>query len=145
MSRFYPDGYVFDDAVSVDSDNIRQTALEHAIALAKRNSLNDKFAQAWAAIKGQQLTAEHKFHPTRKWRFDFAHLDTKIAIELEGLTHKGGRHQSVKGYTADVEKYNEATLLGWTVFRLTKSQIDIPTLRQINYFIEQKQSRGVLQ
>jgi len=119
-----------------------KTALEHAIALAKRNTLNNKFAQAWAAIKGQQLTAEHKFHATRKWRFDFAHLESKIAIELEGLTHKGGRHQSVKGYTADVEKYNAAALLGWTVMRLTKSQIDIPHLLEIRGLIELRQSRG---
>ena len=34
---------------------------------------------------------EYQFHPTRKWRFDFAHLDRKIAVECEGgIWRQGG-------------------------------------------------------
>ncbi|HAT10302.1 MAG TPA: hypothetical protein DCS97_06855, partial [Planctomycetes bacterium] len=28
--------------------------------------------------------AEHRFHPTRKWRFDFARPDIHLAIEIDG-------------------------------------------------------------
>lgn len=68
---------------------------------------------------------EVKFHPDRKWRFDFANLVLMIAIECEGVVADGkGRHQTAKGYTADCEKYNEATVLGWRVLRFTRKQVE---------------------
>lgn len=62
---------------------------------------------------------EFKFHPTRKWRFDFAWPDWFVACEAEGGIWRGGRHQTARGYTADCEKYSEAAILGWTVVRVT--------------------------
>lgn len=63
---------------------------------------------------------EHKFHPKRRWLFDYAIIDKKIAIEYEGVFGGGkSRHTTVTGYTGDTEKYNEATLLGWKVLRYT--------------------------
>ncbi len=58
---------------------------------------------------------EFRFHPTRRWRFDYAWPDKKIAIEIHGATHRGGRHVTGKGFAADREKMNEAQLLGWIV------------------------------
>lgn len=75
---------------------------------------------------------EYKFHPTRKWRFDFAWPELKFAVEIEGVTYYGinkngtmklGRHQQAKGVTADCEKYGEAMLLGWTVYRCTQALV----------------------
>lgn len=66
---------------------------------------------------------EHRFHPLRKWRFDFAWPDRKVALEIEGLTHEGGRHQRLAGYAADLEKYNAALLQGWQVLRVTGRMI----------------------
>lgn len=40
---------------------------------------------------------EHKFHPIRKWRFDYAIPEHKIALEVEGGVWTGGRHTSPKG------------------------------------------------
>lgn len=68
---------------------------------------------------------EYKFHPERKWRFDFA-IDPegyKIAIEIEGGTYIGGRHTRGKGYANDCEKYSSATVLGWSVLRYTTGQL----------------------
>ena len=65
---------------------------------------------------------EHKFHLTRKWRFDYANVEKKIAIEIEGGVWVAGRHTRGKGYINDLEKYNQAQLLGWRVFRYTPSQ-----------------------
>jgi len=59
----------------------------------------------------------------RLWRFDFAWIDQRIAGELEGGTWSGGRHTTGKGYAGDVEKYNEAALLGWFVIRFTPAQV----------------------
>lgn len=84
------------------------------------------------AILAFQLTAykipfeqEWYFHPVRRWRFDFALLDHKIGIEVEGgiwLGAKGG-HTSGTGYTKDLEKYNEASQLGWKLLRFTPQQV----------------------
>jgi very-short-patch-repair endonuclease len=79
------------------------------------------FAFQMKAIKlDAGMVREFKFHDKRKWRFDFAWPDLKIAVECEGVTSFGktlGRHQTAKGYRGDLEKYNAATLLGWRVLR----------------------------
>lgn len=61
---------------------------------------------------------EVRFHPTRKWKFDVAWLDDKIALEIEGAVFQNGRHTRGKGYLADCEKYSEAAILGWIVLRV---------------------------
>ena len=66
---------------------------------------------------------EYKFHPTRKWRFDFAWPHAFIALEIEGGVWTGGRHTSGAGFVKDMEKYNEAGLLGWRIFRVTPNQV----------------------
>lgn len=64
-------------------------------------------------------TREHHFHPTRDFSMDFAWPDLLICIEYEG---KG--HSRWNRYHSDVDKYNLAELLGWTVFRITFKQLD---------------------
>lgn len=66
---------------------------------------------------------EYKFHPDRRWRFDFAYPDLKIAIEIEGGTFVNGRHNRGAGFQSDCQKYNEAGLLGWTVYRFTGAMV----------------------
>ena len=66
---------------------------------------------------------EYRFHDTRRWRFDFAYPDLKIAIEVEGGVFGGGRHTRGKGFTNDCVKYNTANELGWTVYRYTTEQV----------------------
>lgn len=62
---------------------------------------------------------EHRFHPTRKWRFDLAWPDRRLAIEIDGVTYEGGRHQRIEGFTKDLHKHNAATLLNWRVLYMT--------------------------
>ena len=74
-------------------------------------------------IYGLLPERELKFHPKRKWRFDFAFPEAKIAAEIEGGVWSGGRHNRASGYTKDCEKYNNAVLLGWRVFRFTSDMV----------------------
>ena len=67
--------------------------------------------------------AEHRFHPTRLWRFDFAWPEHRVAVEIEGGIWTQGGHTRGRGFRADMEKYNEAALHGWTVLRYTPKQI----------------------
>ncbi|MFA3075286.1 endonuclease domain-containing protein [Acinetobacter pittii] len=66
---------------------------------------------------------EYKFHPTRKWRADFLITGTKILIEVEGGIWSGGRHTRGKGYIGDMEKYNSASMMGFTVLRFCTEQV----------------------
>lgn len=90
-----------------------------------------KFTLFWRSLGGPQLTPEVKVVPDRRWRFDFAHPGTRIAIEIEGGTWTGGRHTRGSGYAKDCEKYNEAQLAGWTVFRLTGEMITTPNVERL--------------
>ena len=62
---------------------------------------------------------EYRFCKARKWRFDFAIPDKKIALEAEGAIYTRGRHTRPMGYSKDCEKYNRAALDGWKVLRYT--------------------------
>lgn len=66
--------------------------------------------------------AEHRFHPVRKWRFDAAFLEAKIAVEFQGGSWVGGRHTRASGYEKDREKMNEAVVVGWRVIEVTHRQ-----------------------
>ena len=61
---------------------------------------------------------EYRFDLTRKWRFDFAWADHKIAVEIEGGLRQSGRHQSYTGFINDAEKYEAALYQGWRVYRV---------------------------
>ena len=67
---------------------------------------------------------EYRFAPPRRWRFDYAWPDRRLALEVEGGTWAGGRHVRGKGYEGDCEKYNAAALLGWTVLRVTTAMLN---------------------
>jgi very-short-patch-repair endonuclease len=82
------------------------------------------------ATLGQHMRAagltperEYRFHPTRRWRFDFAFTEQKLAVECEGGSWVNGRHVRGAGFEADTEKYNAAAMQGWTVLRFTSRMI----------------------
>ncbi len=62
------------------------------------------------------------FAPPRKWRADFA-IGT-LLVEVDGGTWTGGRHVTGTGYAADIEKANEAMLMGYRVLRVTPAMVD---------------------
>lgn len=82
----------------------------------------------WKWRKLPQPIAEYKFHPDRKWRFDFAWIEKKIALEVEGgiwqRKYGAGGHNRGSGMIRDMEKYNSATKLGWQIYRFSSDQMD---------------------
>jgi hypothetical protein len=70
-------------------------------------------------------TPEYEFHPTRKFRFDYALPEHKIAIEVEGGIWRegGGAHSHPSNILRDLEKYNEAACLGWRVLRVVPEKL----------------------
>jgi hypothetical protein len=66
---------------------------------------------------------EVRFHPSRKWRFDYGWRDRRLALEVEGAVWVQGRHTRGSGYVKDCEKYSEAAILGWRILRCTPQQV----------------------
>jgi very-short-patch-repair endonuclease len=95
--------------------------------------LERKFLHYWRVLGGPELTPEFRFHAGRKWRADFAHIESQTLIEIEGGIYLagGGRHNRAVGFAADTEKYLEAALAGWRVLRLTDRQITAAIIERI--------------
>lgn len=86
---------------------------------------------------------EHQFMTDRKFAFDIAWVDVRLAVEIEGGIYgkpskrcpvckraSVGGHSSVSGILRDIEKGNLAIIAGWTVLRATPQQLT--TLEFIN-------------
>lgn len=69
---------------------------------------------------------EYRFAPPRRWRADFAHVASRVLVEIEGGVWTRGRHVRGDGFRRDCEKYNAAAADGWRVFRLTTEMASDP-------------------
>jgi hypothetical protein len=105
------------------------------------SDLERTFDTYWRMIGGPVLLSEYRFSAEavggpgkdlrarlaaaglRDWRFDRAHLASKVAIELDGGTWTNGRHSRGAGFSEDCRKINSAQLLGWRVFRFTSDML----------------------
>lgn len=87
------------------------------------SDLEDTLIFQLHAMGAPEPTREHRFHDTRKWRYDLAWIDKKIAVEVEGGVYIQGRHSRGAGMEADCDKYNAAQRLGWKVYRYTAKKI----------------------
>lgn len=75
------------------------------------------------ALRLPEPLREFRFMPPRRFRFDFAWPDLKVALETEGGTWASGRHNRGTGYESDCEKYSEAAIRGWRVIRVTGKMV----------------------
>ena len=92
------------------------------------NSANSKpapnptiFQQVCKTYRLPEPTPEFQFHPNRKWRCDwfFEANGRRVALEIEGGVHTGGRHTRGAGFMKDVEKYNTLSMRGIFLIRVT--------------------------
>jgi hypothetical protein len=91
------------------------------------------------AYRGPELAAEVRFHPTRKWRMDLAHVETKVAVEFHGAIWAKGRHTRGKGFAEDRDKMASAQELGWIVFEICDVRSVVDWARRVEQAIEQRQ------
>lgn len=87
--------------------------------ISKEKIFMQSVLSAWCIKNNLVLSTEHKFHPVRKWRFDWSVNSIKLAIEYEGVFSSKSRHTTLKGYSVDTDKYRAAVILGWRVLRYT--------------------------
>jgi hypothetical protein len=101
------------------------------------SALEDQFLSLWQAHY-PQLILEREFSDIDAWekdyqerylkskrskryRLDFAHLQSKVGVEIQGGVYNRGRHVTGSGYERDCKKYNLAYTSEWTIFLLTNS------------------------
>jgi len=66
---------------------------------------------------------EYRFHTARRWRFDLAWPDLRVAVEVDGGAFAGGRHTRGAGFREDCVKLCEAGALGWRVLRVMPEHV----------------------
>ena len=87
----------------------------------------------WIENYEETMTPQHKFHPIRAWRFDFAFPSYMIAIEIQG---HGTGHTSYEGMRRDYEKHNEAMKLGWGLMYIMSVDLQPHTISKTCSYIE---------
>lgn len=109
----------------------------------RQSSLETAFETRWLQLSPDYPPPqrEWKFLTGRKFAFDFAWPEYKVAVEMEGGIHGRGRHVRPAGYEKDCEKYNLAALFGWCVLRYTGGMLERDPEKivgQIQWILEQR-------
>ena len=95
------------------------------ISIPRVNSGEEAFVFWCRAFKLPLPKREYVFHPTRKWRLDFAWPDLRAAVEIEGgiWVPGGGAHSRPMNIRRDLEKGNALAMLGWHVLRIPPEDV----------------------
>jgi very-short-patch-repair endonuclease len=107
------------------------------------SNLERAFETRWLQLSEgfPDYVPEYRFMTERRFKFDCAWIEQKVAVELEGGTRTGGRHVRGDGYAMDCVKYNFAVLMGWAVLRYTADMLNndpITVIEQIKWLLEQR-------
>lgn len=104
------------------------------------SDLEITFANLWVAYYPEiDLHSEYPFAMPRRFRFDFAHLPSKVAVEIQGgIFNPNTRHINGAALLKEHEKLNLAALHGWRLFYVsTKTVNDRSLYEQIATAIRQ--------
>lgn len=85
---------------------------------ASNTNLENAFAQ-WLTFKNIQYVRQFQAIKDRRYKCDFYLPKWNVIIEIEGGQWIQGRHQRGSGFKNDIEKYNQLTLSGYRILRLT--------------------------
>ena len=100
-----------------------------------KSSLEREFICIWQVYYPDTiLEPERRIIPGRRYSFDYVHLPSKVAIELQGGTYVRSRsaHSSGTGLDRDYEKNNLAQIHGYLIFQLSCKMITPQWLEQIH-------------
>ncbi|MCK5643340.1 MAG: hypothetical protein KAJ19_21200 [Gammaproteobacteria bacterium] len=108
----------------------------------RMSNLEVFFIRRWCALmpNAQLPVSEYRFCE-RLWRFDFAWIEQRVAVECEGgiwMQTKTGRsagHAHPDRFRKDAEKYNAALMLGWKVLRFTSGMLRDDPVACINQVV----------
>jgi len=101
--------------------------------------LEEQFISLWEYQHPNiDLHREYRFHPKRRYRADFANIESKVLVEIQGGIWGRNRtgHSSGTGIERDCEKFALAASEGWLVFPLSERMITQEWLSAIASSIE---------
>ena len=116
----------------------------------------DLFVIACKQHLGVIVETEYYFDSIRRWRFDYAIPEAKIALEKDGgsyskrtyknkqgelITTIGGRHNSGTGFLNDQEKMNKALELGWRVTHCIPKDLMTKGYQQIEQLLNNNKTK----
>jgi very-short-patch-repair endonuclease len=87
------------------------------------SALERHLADSLAATGLPEPVREFRFHPPRMWRVDFAFVEQRLAVEIEGGIYRGGGHTTVNGIRRDIAKANQLMFDGWRLLRVHGDQV----------------------
>ena len=87
------------------------------------SELEDIFAAQLNAVGLDGYVREYQAIPGRKFRFDFAFVDERLLVEINGGTYNGGAHGRGVGINRDYEKGNLAVVNNWRVLSFDTKQV----------------------
>ena len=103
------------------------------------SNLEQLFEVQWESLYPDfELWAEQKLIPNRRFRFDFVHYPSKVAIEINGGNWAGGRHTRAGALNKEYEKILLAALEGYLVLFLSQDQITDDYLEIISQILMQR-------
>lgn len=106
-------------------------------------SAERNFLLRWIAQNGHDLVFQHRPLEKRKYAFDFAHLASRTAIEVDGGIWRGtkGAHGG-RGAIRDRVKDLEVAMAGWHVVRVApemlRGSVGWKTIANIKQLIEMR-------
>lgn len=121
------------------------TASRHVKIAASTSTSADPYHIA-ALCKAEGLPVpvrEHRFAEPRLWRFDYAWIERRIAMEVDGgvWDFAPGRHSRRQGYINDQRKRNAAQLRGWIVLCYTPQTLG-ECVADLRALLERGQKKG---
>ena len=87
------------------------------------SALENLFAMQLDSAGLTQYVREYQAIPGRKFRFDFAFVDERLLVEINGGTYNGGAHGRGVGINRDYEKGNLAVVNNWRVLSFDTKQV----------------------
>ena len=99
-----------------------------------KSALEAELALQIKALGLPEPVREYRAIAGRKFRFDFAWLEQRLLVEVNGGTYTQGAHSTGRGIARDYEKANLAVLQGWRVLtfdgKSVKSGEAVETIRK---------------
>jgi very-short-patch-repair endonuclease len=97
-----------------------------------KSELEATFLHYWRLLAHDlpEPEREYRFHPVRRFRWDFAWPKRKVAVEIQGGTWmrtkmgRSGGHAHPSRLEKDAEKYNLGQQEGWSVYLITGQMLD---------------------
>lgn len=75
---------------------------------------------------------QYRFHSSRRWLADFCWPESRLIVEINGMTHVASRgHTSWAGIHRDYEKANGAQAMGYRYYQFDREMIEDGTAIQM--------------